>query len=152
MEINQHEDVANKMPESIRRIKERGGVSSVKLVMEKKLFKTDVSLKQCCLSMPKSQVDDSFLTEGEKETLDRKVGGKCQGLEVDFNEPSNTVKDIALRKNHLRTNFRYVLAKKWSQVIKKNALQEYDLIQVWSYREEDKLKLALIILRRAGEN
>ncbi|XP_044482045.1 B3 domain-containing protein At5g24050-like [Mangifera indica] len=114
--------------------------TSIMRVIQKSLYSSDVSNYHNRLSIPLRQVEQEFLTQEEKEMVEK--GGK---LEVLLVEPSLNFCEIVLAK----WNNSYVLIKEWNNVKNRSKLKAGDEVQIWSFRTPEKLCFALVILRRS---
>ncbi|KAE8008253.1 hypothetical protein FH972_004783 [Carpinus fangiana] len=123
--------------------------SDINLVIQKELTSTDTNASQARLSIPRGQMRYDFLSREEQVSLDEKEGTHCKGMEVPLIEPSLQVSTIFLKKwkNSNRViNKNYMLSKPWIKVTKRNQLKPSNTIQLWSFRVDQKLHLALIKL------
>ncbi|KAL6328140.1 hypothetical protein AAG906_034283 [Vitis piasezkii] len=111
------------------RIRALGG-SDVMFVIEKPLFKTDVSTGHNRLSIPVNQIQKSFLTPEESERLNSgRNGKKCAAMEVMLIEPSLHRETISLRKWDMKkasgnSTSIYVLVTNWKSVTERNSMKE----------------------------
>ncbi|KAF1877571.1 hypothetical protein Lal_00040287 [Lupinus albus] len=131
--------------EFIEKINEMNG-NEITLLITKSLFDSDLNGQQNRLSIPSTKIENAnFLREGELEDLDR---GKS--MEVKLIEPSLEVTSIILakwnmRKNNGKISFSYVLrSPSWKKVIRDNQLRINDNIQVWSFRVQEELCMAMV--------
>jgi nitrate reductase cytochrome c-type subunit len=122
--------------------------SDINLVIQKELTSTDTNASQARLSIPRGQMRYDFLSREEQVSLDEKEGTSCIGMEVPLIEPSLQVSTIFLKKwkNSNRVNKNYTLSKPWIKVTERNQLKPSNTIQLWSFRVDQKLHLALIKL------
>ncbi|KAL6328370.1 hypothetical protein AAG906_034514 [Vitis piasezkii] len=131
------------------RIRALGG-SDVTFVIQKPLFKTDVSSGHNRLSIPLNQVQQSFLTPEESERLNSGGNGKkCAAMEVMLIEPSLHRETISLRKWNMKkasgnSTSMYVLVTNWKSVTERNSMKEDETVQLWSFRIKSKLGFALV--------
>ncbi|KAL7129365.1 hypothetical protein ABFS83_13G061300 [Erythranthe nasuta] len=138
---------------AIRRLA-RGGkrVTEEKLVIEKGLFKTDLAKGNNRLSIPFTQVlDHTFLTDEETRFLTTRDGNnKMNFKEVTIIEPSLELEKVKLcrwdmnKANGKNTSSNYVLNGAWSNVVQRNNLEPDDVVQLWSFRIDQELHLALV--------
>ncbi|XP_044482044.1 uncharacterized protein LOC123208573 [Mangifera indica] len=140
--VNHHQlqkkiDISDSLKEHIEKV--RNGTSIMR-VIQKSLYFSDVSDYHNRLSIPLKQVEQEFLTQEEKEFIEK--AGK---LEVLLVEPSLNICGITLAK----WNSSYVLIKEWNNVKDRSKLKAGDEVQIWSFRTLEKLCLALVILRRS---
>ncbi|KAH7522683.1 hypothetical protein FEM48_Zijuj07G0164600 [Ziziphus jujuba var. spinosa] len=130
------------------RIQQLGG-SEVKFLIQKTLSVTDVKKDQNRLSMPFSQIHSDFLTPQERMFLSRKEddGKHYQGMEVMVIEPCLDQSSLCLKKwDYRSSSFSYVLIKNWYNLVVNNGLQPGMVVQIWSFRVENALCLALVNL------
>lgn len=126
------------------------GGSDVTFVIQKPLFKTDVSSGHNRLSIPLNQVQQSFLTPEESERLNSGGNGKkCAAMEVMLIEPSLHRETISLRKWNMKkasgnSTSMYVLVTNWKSVTERNSMKEDETVQLWSFRIKSKLGFALV--------
>ena len=118
----------------------------LKLVIQKKLSKTDMKGHYARLSIPKGQMRAEFLSEEDQITLQQNDGIRCKGMEVLLIQPSLEESYILLKKWKSGSSLSYVLSSPWNEVATKNGLKSDDIIQLWSFKVEHKLCLALIKL------
>ncbi|KAI4381224.1 hypothetical protein MLD38_007319 [Melastoma candidum] len=121
-------------------VREFGG-SEVRLVVQKKLFNSDVTSGQSRFSIPRGKIAQSFLTRGESALLDN--GHK---IEVSLVQPCGKISELLLGKWRLTSSSSYVLTKNWTSVWKepRNGLEKGKEVQLWSYRVEGKLCFWLV--------
>ncbi|RVW69644.1 B3 domain-containing protein [Vitis vinifera] len=103
------------------RIRALGG-SDVTFVIQKPLFKTDVSSGHNRLSIPLNQVQQSFLTPEKSESLRKWNMKKASGNSTSM----------------------YVLVTNWKSVTERNSMKEDETVQLWSFRIKSKLGFALV--------
>ncbi|XP_034704177.1 B3 domain-containing protein At3g25182-like [Vitis riparia] len=103
------------------RIRALGG-SDVTFVIQKPLFKTDVSSGHNRLSIPLNQIQQTFLTPEESESL-RKWN---------------------MKKASENSTSMYVLVTNWKSVTERNSMKEDETVQLWSFRIKSKLGFALV--------
>ncbi|KAK7273872.1 hypothetical protein RIF29_14936 [Crotalaria pallida] len=130
--------------ELIIRINEMGGNKNT-LVTTKYLYKTNLSTQHMRLSMPLKQIKNAgYLREGEKQVLERGI------ISVVLLQPSLELTNLVLAKWDAKTNHDgshnacYILRTNWMDVVKANDLQKYGVVQVWSFRVQEKLHMALV--------
>lgn len=140
------------LPREFRAIIEQMNGSKIYLVIQKGLFSSDISDTLARLSIPQNQVvSTEFLTDNELINIER-----CK-IKVKLIEPSLQVSDLLftrwkMPKGEGNCSYNYALISGWKNVKNKNRLQVGDTVQVWSFRTpEDKLCLALVLVRRASE-
>ncbi|KDP37437.1 hypothetical protein JCGZ_08278 [Jatropha curcas] len=122
--------------------------SDRKLLIEKRITKTDAGDGNSRFSMPKNQILCEFLNEDERDEIKKK-------LEVKIIEPCLDVSDMILKqwdypKQNGNTTSSYVFRTHWNSLKKKNGLHQEDLIQVWSFRVENRLHFALVKVERGA--
>ncbi|WCJ22730.1 hypothetical protein M5689_004804 [Euphorbia peplus] len=143
-------------------IEKKGGVN-IALVIMKKIYKSDLEKSLNRLSMPLRQVIESNVFLKEEEKLKLKNGGvesnvflkeeeksklKNGGVDVKLMEPCYHVSDQSLRLWDMNSDS-YVLTSKWNSVWERQENQNLDVfkvnnvIQVWSFRVDDKLWFAI---------
>ncbi|KAK7289695.1 hypothetical protein RIF29_03543 [Crotalaria pallida] len=132
--------------EFINRINEMGG-NEITLVITKYLYITDLSPQHMRLSMPLKQIKNAgFLREGEKQVLERDT------IPVVLLQPSLEPTNLVLAKWYAKAkhdgsrNACYILRTNWMDVVRANDLQKYGVVQVWSFRVQEKLHMALVKL------
>ncbi|KAB5534817.1 hypothetical protein DKX38_017903 [Salix brachista] len=130
---------------------QEGRDSEIKLRIMKQMFKTDMDKHQERFSMPLNQIKDGhdFLNETEMEEVRH---GESMSTEVklvelrrlkDGNVHQSTMK---LRRRQMKNTVSYVLTSNWNHVLDRNAgaLKVDDIVQVYSFRRDQKLWLVLI--------
>ncbi|KAK2973741.1 hypothetical protein RJ640_019741, partial [Escallonia rubra] len=127
------------------RIREMGGTEPV-LVIQKALFKSDVRDLEGRLSIPKNHIEEGFLTDEEERVLDSRRGRRFGEMPTLLIEPKLGECCILLRKYMMKKTALYVLMKPWQEVVKRNGLKKGMVVQVWSFRVDLKLVLALVIV------
>ncbi|XP_062176143.1 putative B3 domain-containing protein At1g05615 [Alnus glutinosa] len=122
--------------------------SDIKLVIQKELTITDMEGSQDRLSIPSGQMMHEFLSKEEQVMLKEKEadGIHFKGMEVPLIEPDLQESTIFLKKWKLGKNNCYMLSKPWIKVAKRNKLESSNTIQLWSFRGNQSLHLALIKL------
>ncbi|XP_059448267.1 B3 domain-containing protein At1g05920-like [Corylus avellana] len=125
-----------------------GQASNIKLVIQKVLTDTDMKRSQDRLSIPTGQMRYDFLSSEEKVSLEKKEanGIHFKGMEVPLIEPGLQVSSIFLKKWKLGSGSCIMLSKPWMDVAKRNELKPGNNVQLWSFRVNQKLHLALIKL------
>ncbi|KAL0005065.1 hypothetical protein SO802_012626 [Lithocarpus litseifolius] len=115
-------------------IKAMGGRDEL-LVIQEKLFKTDITKGNSRFSIPLRQiVRADFLTEEEKEELRAR-----QEILVRLIDPMLKISHIVLvqwemPKDTSNTSSTYALRSTWNNVRKSNGLKIDDVVQLWSFR------------------
>ena len=118
----------------------------LKLIIEKKLFKTDLEKDANRLSIPKGQLKAEFLGQKEHIILQEKVEGHYKGIEVPLVQPCREVSTILLKNWKYGNGNSYMLSSQWNDVAEKNGLKVDDIIQLWSFRVNHELWMALVKL------
>ncbi|KAK4854951.1 hypothetical protein QYF36_002709 [Acer negundo] len=119
----------------------------IRFVIEKVLYESDVN-GNSRLSIPERQVRQEFLTENEIRGFDRDVKIPLWK----FIEPScREMLDGTMLLNRWKMEkgkgtitYQYVLIGEWTNVRIRNGLKVGDQVQVWSFRIQEKLCLALV--------
>ncbi|XP_016185825.1 B3 domain-containing protein At1g05920-like [Arachis ipaensis] len=125
------------------------GGSRITLLIEKTLYNSDLNPQQNRLSIPSQQVKDKdFLLPTELEILEEK-----KGIKVKLIQPSLEMTELTLIKWFMhkgpkseKVSISYILRSNWVKVAKANNLGEDDVVQVWSFRVEEKLCMAIVKL------
>ncbi|XP_050222063.2 putative B3 domain-containing protein At2g27410 [Mercurialis annua] len=126
-----------------RKITEKGGTEP-KLVMTKKVTRTDLSSNHGCLSMPAKQLSDrSFIDDDEREVLEY-----YEELYVMFMEPCGEDSAVVMKKWDYanKKGYKYILRRYWNDIVSRNCNREFkenDMIQIWSFRVHGVLWLTL---------
>ncbi|KAH9727785.1 hypothetical protein KPL70_008797 [Citrus sinensis] len=141
-------------------------------VIQKPLYKSDISKPECRFSIPVKQVQQEFLTKQEKILLDTcdSHKKKASRIEATLIDPSLTEKKISLRKwetkkkHHIYgsgssySTSSYVLMNKWCNIVEENQLKKGDVVQVWAFRaaaaasastSSSRLCFALVVVKRS---
>ncbi|XP_010513162.1 PREDICTED: B3 domain-containing protein At2g31420-like [Camelina sativa] len=159
-------------PEWLVKVMEEWEGYDPKLIIKRKVQKTDLDKSQSCLSMHATQLETlDFLTEEETDTLEKhwnltqKRKGKHwkklktdddqeEGLKVDLVDHELNNYKVDLRKwSGNNGKWKYVLTNGWNNVIDSEMFEANDDIQVWSFRyEQGKLCLALSPPTRSAQN
>ena len=136
------------LPEELKgKINEMGG-NELTLVIQKTLFPSEVDKKQCRLSMPLKQLwNPDFLLEKEVQVLLNEGPILLPLILSASMQMLNMALAIKDKKDSGRTYSGYVPQKSWIQVVEALQLEGGDIVQVWSFRVEDKLHMALVKLR-----
>ncbi|KAJ9185694.1 hypothetical protein P3X46_005292 [Hevea brasiliensis] len=126
------------------KIKEMHG-TEVQLVITKTITNTDRKDAQGRLSMPKRQILCEFLKEDEREKLEKNEDMKVK-IMID---PNLKLSDMIFKRWNMRkpkgnTSTSFVFRTHWNDLRKKIGVKSGELIQVWSFRVEEKLYFALI--------
>ncbi|PHU00453.1 hypothetical protein BC332_30240 [Capsicum chinense] len=128
-----------------------GSLESVKLVIEKRLFMSDVKRVEGRFSIPQKQVNSVFLEPEEDERLNMRNGDNMCEMRVKLIEPSGEIGEINLRKWFMNkengnTSLSYVLVTYWNEVVKTNDLKIGTKVQLWAFRKSTDLCFALVKL------
>ncbi|KAK7245548.1 hypothetical protein RIF29_40395 [Crotalaria pallida] len=128
--------------EFMDRINEMGG-TEITLVFSKVLYTTDLTKQANRLLMSFRKIKNAaFLREGELQEIKAK-------MEVPLIQPSLELTNITLTlwdmaKSNGTTNYYYALITNWKKVVDANELKENDKVEVWSFRVQEELHLALV--------
>ncbi|KAK3038928.1 hypothetical protein RJ639_027556 [Escallonia herrerae] len=127
------------------------GGTDVKLVIQKKLFATDVRKSNNRLSIPVSKADKEFLTEDEKKFLGGHNGKNVEAMDVVLidtllNEHRVSFRRWDMKKNKGKCSSSYVLAQTWNDIREQNHLLQEQVIQLWAFRVDGALRFALVRL------
>ncbi|KAL6278907.1 hypothetical protein ACE6H2_022508 [Prunus campanulata] len=117
----------------------------VQLVIQKEIFRTDLSSHHDRLSMPKNQVSNQdFLGEQDKKKLKLEGSIRVKVIDPNLNEYELRLSEwkfksrscSGLSKSKRSSSSSFVLNSGWSKISenKKNKLEKKDIIQVWSFR------------------
>ncbi|KAF2287536.1 hypothetical protein GH714_001213 [Hevea brasiliensis] len=127
------------------KIRTKGG-TDVKLVIMKQMFATDLNPHHDRFSIPFKQIrDSSFLTEDEKSKLKEQK----ENIPVTLMEPCGDESKMLLRQWNLKSSSTYVLTSSWKKVLERNhqgssgKFKQNDIVQLWSFRRNGELLLAL---------
>ncbi|XP_015084056.1 B3 domain-containing protein At1g05920-like [Solanum pennellii] len=138
------------MPDELKKkIEELGvSISKVSLVIEKQLYKTDLSETHMRLSIPVNQVVnyDEFLNAQEKGILDsRDSCNRISTIKFNLIEPSLEICNINLTKWPMKSSYIYVLLNDWMSVHQRNGLKVNMMVQLWFFRKDEDPWLALVV-------
>jgi hypothetical protein len=123
----------------------------------KQIFKTDMDKHQERFSMPLNQIKDGheFLNKMEMEEV---CGSESKSTEVKLvelgleggNVHQSTMR---LRRWQMNNTVSYVLTSNWNDVLDRNAgaLKVDDIVQVYSFRRDQKLCLVLVKVMDADD-
>ncbi|KAH7839888.1 hypothetical protein Vadar_010025 [Vaccinium darrowii] len=128
------------------RIQNLGG-NKATLVIEKDLFPTDVSTSHARLSIPWTQIKDKgFLSGEEKAFLTPRENGssvaEIRARIIGENGKENETGILRWKTNSPVYN----LAKGWNGVVRDHGLCKNMIVQLWSFRVDEKLWFALVKL------
>ncbi|PHT31874.1 hypothetical protein CQW23_28211 [Capsicum baccatum] len=120
-----------------KKITEMGGsLVSVKLVIEKRLFDTDVKRAEGRLLIPQRQMINVFLEPEEDSRLNTRSGDNMCEMKVMLIQPSREISKINLRKWFMnKGNGNYVLVTYWNEVVETNDLKIGTKVQLWAFRK-----------------
>ncbi|KAJ0240877.1 hypothetical protein HA466_0219270 [Hirschfeldia incana] len=125
-----------------------------KLILEKKLYKSDLDKVQSRLSLPSSQVVTSdFLSEEESRVIYEQsvLKKRTEGLSVVLVDPLLKKHVVDLRKWKMGGNWNYVFVDGWNQVVSTNTFKVGNVYHVWSFRSGGgKLCFALVPPRNSS--
>ncbi|KAL6132134.1 hypothetical protein ACLB2K_070505 [Fragaria x ananassa] len=149
----------NDLPEDLKmKIETLEGIESFEkakmtLVIEKRLFSTDLTDSASRLSMPLKQIKpESFLDEDEIKFLASQHDWPVSVISPKLEEESLTLRQWNMNKNNGNVSSSYVLKSGWNEVHQKNQLEKDDVIQVWSFRDVgNNLHFAIVLLEKATE-
>lgn len=131
-------DITERLKEHITH--EQNG-TNIMLVIQKKLFASDLAGNQNRLTMPYNQLQTiDFLTEQERDYL---LTDKSE-IDVSLLGPTFQMfhKSMKLVRWAINSTTSYILRTEWNNFVKENKsdLKQGAIIQVWSYRKEDQNK------------
>ena len=130
------------LPEKLRRRIENMNGSNPVLVIQKELFKTDVSPHHGRLSMPESQIREDFFRFHEELTL---LGSQLPEIKAMLIGPSRQFECcVTLKKWKMRNVSTYNLVSGWNSFVSANHLRAGMAVQVWAFTKESKLWFALV--------
>lgn len=119
-----------------------------KLILAKKLYKSDIDRVQSRLSLPSNQVVTSdFLSEEESRVIYEQsvLKIRTEGLSVVLVDPLLKKHVVDLRKWKMGGNWNYVFVDGWNQVVSTNTFKVGNVYHVWSFRSGGgKLCFALV--------
>ncbi|KAL6123116.1 hypothetical protein ACLB2K_075639 [Fragaria x ananassa] len=149
----------NDLPEDLKmKIETLEGIESFEkakmtLVIEKRLFSTDLTDSASRLSMPLKQIKpESFLDEDEIKFLASQHDWPVSVISPKLEEESLTLRQWNMNKNNGNVSSSYVLKSGWNEVHQKNQLEKDDVIQVWSFRDVgNNLHFAIVLVEKATE-
>ncbi|KAJ8440967.1 hypothetical protein Cgig2_019996 [Carnegiea gigantea] len=143
------------LPHNFRELIFSMGGSDPVMVLQKKLFKSDVDKGQGRVTMPVRECGTRLsLTEEEKQMLEvRDKKDSLVGIRVKVIEPGLRERELTFKKwNYKENTSSYVLVNSWFEVVVKNELKDGDEIQIWAFRINGKLALALVKLPTSSKN
>ncbi|XP_075674941.1 B3 domain-containing protein At1g05920-like [Castanea sativa] len=120
----------------------------LKLVIQKILSKTDMKPHFARLSIPKGQVRTDFLSQEDHTILEQREANEInyKGMEVPLIEPSLAKSTIVLKKWKLGCSKSYILSSGWQKVAVDNGLEADNIIQLWCFKVNQIVHLALVKL------
>ncbi|XP_058776716.1 B3 domain-containing protein At1g05920-like [Vicia villosa] len=133
------------------KIEQMGGIE-VKLVIQKKLTKTDVTRGNSRLAIPKGKIKESFLTPDEESYLDYERNNKEEkiaGMYVSLLDHNlNLWDEMILKKWKMETAELYNITEGWNELVAENKWNKDEEVEVqlWSFRRNHKLNFALVKL------
>lgn len=149
----------DELPEKFRnKIMEMRGTEET-LIFKRTLAETDVNKGISRLSIPLSKLlSYNFLTsDDEKETIETRIeGGRKGSISVKVIDPRLEVWELKFTRYDMekktkkgtrgKTSSLYVLGYKWNHVVRANSLRQGDDLELWSFRSQQKLCFALVLL------
>ncbi|KAF7803638.1 B3 domain-containing protein [Senna tora] len=152
------------LPEEFQReIAKRSGVSpktSTRMIIQKRLEKTDLNKNHGRISIPCSQVETfEFLTDEEmtclrkEETITVRLIHKPKkkmknGMDMPLIETPIGLRQWNLHKSMgdpEKVNPQYVLRTGWNKVVLEDGFVRGDFVQIWAFRDaQDNLSMALV--------
>ncbi|KAB1227918.1 hypothetical protein CJ030_MR1G013798 [Morella rubra] len=120
----------------------------IKLVIQKELSDTDLRATCDRLSIPNKQSRAEFLTEEEKADMEKRKrnGIHLEGMQVPLMEPNLEESNILVKRWKLGSQITNILSSPWNEVAKRNSLKSKDIVQLWSFRANQRLWLAFVKL------
>ncbi|KAL7187291.1 hypothetical protein ACSBR1_037368 [Camellia fascicularis] len=116
------------LPEKLKQLHKDREVSEAVLVIQKKIYNTDVNTSQGRLSMPLRQIKNmEFLSEKEKDLLSER-GGIAVKL-IDLADKNCEVYNVTLKQWKLKYTSNYCLVTGWNTFLTKNRLEKV----IWGY-------------------
>ncbi|KAJ8450666.1 hypothetical protein Cgig2_021138 [Carnegiea gigantea] len=123
------------------------GGQKIEVIIRKSLQKTDLDGHQARLSMPKSHILREFLTKQEEDLLEDKQKLPVMLTKWKYHKMTNkNGNNEGHSEDQSRRSWSYMLISGWNKLREANSssLTVSAVIQVWSFRVEDKLGLAII--------
>ncbi|EXB50289.1 hypothetical protein L484_017827 [Morus notabilis] len=124
-------------------VREFGEYSDFRLLIQKSLYKTDLTPGNNRLSIPLGSIaGDDFLTDEEKRKLESRKeddSKHLEGIQIDFFEPNLEFKksNMTLKKWDYASSSSYMLSGHWNNVVERNGLKEEDIVQIWFFRRRE---------------
>ncbi|KAK1425537.1 hypothetical protein QVD17_20890 [Tagetes erecta] len=145
--------VSNEITERLKDhiLNEKKG-TDLKLVIQKNLYPSDTKQGQNRLSMPINQLEtNEFLSADEKRILNNKVlkENEIEVLVMD-GVTFECVVPMKLTMWHMASTVNYVLKTRWYEfwLANKDHLLTKSKIQVWSFRQDEKLCFAVVCVEK----
>ena len=136
-----------------QKISECGG-TEIKLVLDKRLTKTDKERNNCRLSIPFRKIKVEFLRDNEKRNLEihepmavQVIDPRLEWITLNFNRwnmPNKPPEDGL--PHDTKCSIMYVLQTGWNHLVQMNDLQVDDLVHLWSFRVNERLCFALVLV------
>ncbi|XP_010558866.1 PREDICTED: putative B3 domain-containing protein At3g49610 [Tarenaya hassleriana] len=128
-----------------------------RLVTEKTVTKSDVNKSLSRLLIPFTAIkDEDFLTDDERRSIDgmyeesKNTKKKYAGFQVKVIDPMTRTWDLALKRWNMEKSSKndgfssnYSLQKNWNRLAEANEFEEGDGLELWSFRAEGQLCLAI---------
>ncbi|KAL9383127.1 hypothetical protein Peur_023450 [Populus x canadensis] len=136
---------------------QEGRDSEIKLRIMKQIFKTDMDKHQERFSMPLNQIKDGheFLNKTEMEEVcqSESKGTEVKLVELGLEGGNVHQSTMRLRRWQMNNTVSYVLTSNWNDVLDRNAgaLKVDDIVQVYSFRRDQKLCLVLVKVMDADD-
>ncbi|KAH1084150.1 hypothetical protein J1N35_023911 [Gossypium stocksii] len=129
------------LPQSFKQhIVEKLGGSDFVLVIQKKLFFSDVNPQASRFLIPFSQLKShEFLNDSEVKYLKTKK----DAIKARLLEPSMKETEINFNKWVMGNSSMYVITTSWNSIVKNNQLEVDNIVQLWSFRVNSTLCFAL---------
>ncbi|CAL1386001.1 unnamed protein product [Linum trigynum] len=132
----------------------------IKLIVQKRLYESDLKTGEGRLSIPAKKMCQGLLTRKEEEWLRTRDRGEAVPamelllLDPELGEGKIVFKLWEMNKPNGTTSYMYVLARYWNHVVKKNGLKTGEVVQVWGFRmgEDEPGRLGLALVRLSKEN
>ncbi|XP_071713805.1 B3 domain-containing protein At2g31720-like [Rutidosis leptorrhynchoides] len=148
MKRNPMDIINNEVTELLKRLIDEINGSDLKLLIQKRLYHSDLRGCQNRLTIPMNQMQKNceFLSPDEENIL----VDKQRGIEVGLMGPKLQMynKKMVLRKFCMSHTSSYVLSNNWNQFVRDymNDLKENTMIQVWSFRRNQELVFAVVVV------
>ncbi|KAF3441401.1 hypothetical protein FNV43_RR15315 [Rhamnella rubrinervis] len=141
------------LPERFKQAIDELNGRDITLVIQKPLFSTDLSRGHDRLSIPFAQIlaSDNFLKPDEMKSLSAKKTIKVPIIDPKLDHTTLVMTQWDMEKDNGKISSQYVLRSKWYKVAEDNNLQEGQVLQVWSFRVQDSLHIALVVLSNKGK-